>query len=71
MTLAWKNILKPTPKRVAKLIIAIKGVIVVAAGSAYVSEKQEIASLLLVIGAILDGLSMLIGEEDGNVSTGN
>jgi drug/metabolite transporter (DMT)-like permease len=71
MTLAWKNILKPTPKRVAKLIIAIKGVIVVAAGSAYVSEKQEIASFLLVIGAILDGLSMLIGEEDGNVNTGN
>ncbi len=71
MTLAWKNILKPTPKRVAKLIIAIKGVIVVAAGSAYVSEKEGFASLLLVIGAALDGLSMLIGEEDGNVSTGN
>ena len=71
MTLAWRNILKPTPKRIARLIIAIKGVIVVAAGSAYVSEKQGIASLLLVIGAALDGLSMLIGEEDGNVNAGN
>lgn len=71
MTLGWKNILKPTPKRVAKLIIAIKGVIIVAAGTAYVSEREGFASLLLVIGAALDGLSMLIGEEDGNVNAGN
>ncbi|RYD57301.1 MAG: hypothetical protein EOP56_08300 [Sphingobacteriales bacterium] len=62
------NYYKRTPKKLLKLMLAIKGILLAASGSAYMTNHPGLAFWMLVGGAALDELTKLFTDENNNSS---
>jgi hypothetical protein len=61
-----KNYFEPTPKNVKKWLLAIKSILAIISVSAYVNANEKIAFWILVGGAVIDELTNLFSNENGN-----
>ena len=61
-----KYYFEPTPKNVKKWLLAIKSVLGTISVSAYVNGNEKIAFWILVGGAVIDELTNLFSNENGN-----
>jgi hypothetical protein len=64
--ISLKNYFEPTPKNVKKWLLAIKSILATISGAAYVNGNEKIAFCILVGGAVIDELTNLFSNENGN-----
>lgn len=60
----WEAYLSPTPKNVKKWLLAVKAVLLLAAGSGKLAEHSDFAFWILILGAGIDGLANLLTDEN-------
>ncbi|RYD57032.1 MAG: hypothetical protein EOP56_09500 [Sphingobacteriales bacterium] len=65
----FRNYFKRTPKKLVRLMLAVKAILLAASGSAYANDHPGLAFWMLVAGAALDELVKLFTDENNN-STG-
>jgi drug/metabolite transporter (DMT)-like permease len=64
------NYYKRTPKKLLRIMLAVKGIVLTASGSAYMSDHPNWAFWMLIAGAVLDELTKLFTDEnDYNTDT--